>query len=409
MGMPVRRRSRLAVVALCALGAASACSSSTGPKSVTLAKVAGDAELALQGNPVNVPPAVKVTSGTKGVSGVTVQFTVQSGGGSATGTTSVTDANGVATAGSWTVQSGSNTMSAKVTAGATPGDSVVFSATGQGEQYQIEIQYIVPVNASRAAAVDSAVAHWQRIVFGAVTPIPLNVGAGSCGSNSPAINETVNSVLIFVELDSIDGPGKILGQSGPCFIRTQGRLPIVGIVQFDTADIGGLESSGQFPEVILHEFAHILGYGTIWGAGDLNLLVNPSQSGGTDPHFIGPQALAAFKAIGGGSYTGGLPVPVEDSGGPGTADGHWRERVFHTELMTGFLNPSVPNPLSIVTIASMGDMGYTVNYAAAEPYSQLFSERAGPAGAPIRLENDILRRPVYEVDATGKIMGVLKR
>ena len=36
--------------------------------------------------------------------------------------------------------------------------------------------------------------------------------------------------------------------------------------------------------------------------------------------------------------------------------------------MTGFVNPS-SNPLSRMTIASLQDMGYTVDFSAAEPYT----------------------------------------
>jgi len=393
--------------ALCALTAGYACSSgSTGPKTVTVTKVAGDGEVGLIGYPINFPPAVKVTSGSHGVSGVTVTFAVTGGGGSVTGATAVTDTGGVARLGSWTVQGGGNTVSAKVTGGGTGGDSVTFSATGQGEAYTIEVQYIKPVSPSRAAAVDSAVQHWQRIIYGAVTPIPIDANPGDCFPNSPAIDETVNSVLIFVDLDSIDGPGKILGAAGPCFVRSSGRQPIVGLVELDTADVANLETAGLFPEVVLHEFAHILGFGTIWT--DLSLLADPSQSGGTDPHFVGAQALAAFKTMGGGSYTGGLPVPVEDSGGPGTADGHWRESVFHNELMTGYVNAGA-NPLSLLTIASMGDLGYTVNYAAAEPFTQTYSERAGPSGPAVVLEHDIAPLPIHVVDPSGRVIEVLRR
>lgn len=35
--------------------------------------------------------------------------------------------------------------------------------------------------------------------------------------------------------------------------------------------------------------------------------------------------------------------------------------------MTGFLNPAL-NPISRLTIASLEDLGYVVNYAAADPY-----------------------------------------
>ena len=58
---------------------------------------------------------------------------------------------------------------------------------------------------------------------------------------------------------------------------------------------------------------------------------------------------------------------MENLGGPGTADGHWRESVFRTELMSGFI-AAPGNPLSRMTVASLQDMGYTVDLDKAEPY-----------------------------------------
>ena len=46
-------------------------------------------------------------------------------------------------------------------------------------------------------------------------------------------------------------------------------------------------------------------------------------------------------------------------GGSGTAGGHWRETTFKTELMTGFLNSGVKNPLSRLSVGTLQDMGYT--------------------------------------------------
>jgi hypothetical protein len=158
--------------------------------------------------------------------------------------------------------------------------------------------------------------------------------------------------------------------------------------------------------VILHEMGHALGYGTVWT--NLNLLAHPSLSGGTDPHFTGGQATAAFNAVGGASYVG-LKVPVENTGGAGTADAHWRESVFGNELMTGFVDAGV-NPLSRVTVASMGDLGYTVNLADADPYTlapglRAFSRR----GPTIELKNDVLRVPLHEVDDAGRVLRVIPR
>ena len=61
-------------------------------------------------------------------------------------------------------------------------------------------------------------------------------------------------------------------------------------------------------------------------------------------------------------------MPVEGGGGAGTANAHWRESVFRSELMTGFI-VSAPNPLSRVTIGSLQDLGYVVDYGTADPFS----------------------------------------
>ena len=60
-------------------------------------------------------------------------------------------------------------------------------------------------------------------------------------------------------------------------------------------------------------------------------------------------------------------VPVENTGGPGTRGGHWRETVFRNELMSGFI-AAAGNPLSRLTVASLQDLGYQVDLDAAEAY-----------------------------------------
>ena len=291
---------------------------------------------------------------------------------------------------------------------------MTFTATAQTATYNIDVRYLTTVTGTRKEAFDSAVAFWQRIIYGDVPDVSVNIPAGSCFPQQPAMNETVDDIVIFVILDSIDGPGKILGQAGPCYRRSSSKLPIMGLMHFDTADVQTLQNNGQLTEVILHEMGHVLGFGTIWSNDQygLSLLVGPTYQGGTDPHFIGSQALATFDRIGGTSYTGGAKVPVENccTPGGGTNDSHWRESVFGNELMTGFINAGT-NPLSVLTIASMGDEAYTVNYAAAQPYSHPFSLLAAPAptASTVHLENDILNLPIYMVDAAGRVTGVWRR
>ena len=101
----------------------------------------------------------------------------------------------------------------------------------------------------------------------------------------------------------------------------------------------------------------VLGIGTNWQS--LGLLAG---AGTSNPTFVGVHATAAYNAAF-GAHAGG--VRVENTGGPGTRDGHWRESVFGNELMAGFVGPGLNLPLSRVTIASLADLGYQVNLAAA--------------------------------------------
>jgi hypothetical protein len=146
--------------------------------------------------------------------------------------------------------------------------------------------------------------------------------------------------------------------------------------------------------------AHVLGYGTIWSA--RGLLVGAVASGGRDPHFIGTRAVDEFNAGGGTTYSGGLKVPVENTGGNGTTDSHWRESVFGNELMTGFVDPGV-NPLSRVSIASMGDLGYSVNLTGADDFMLGASFLALGGRPPVELPRDVLRLPVHVVDGGGRL------
>jgi len=180
---------------------------------------------------------------------------------------------------------------------------------------------------------------------------------------------TVNGrVIDDVEISAtgpfIDGPEGILGQAGPRLLRTTGsQLPYTGVMRFDSADIAMMEADGTFTSVILHEMGHVLGIGSLWGMKNLLNTTDPA-----DPLYIGANALREYRTLAGNPTATG--VPVENSGGAGTAGGHWRETVFGTELMTGYAEPAgVPMPISRMTVGSLQDLGYTVNYAAADAYA----------------------------------------
>ncbi|MGH7465160.1 MAG: leishmanolysin-related zinc metalloendopeptidase, partial [Longimicrobiales bacterium] len=136
------------------------------------------------------------------------------------------------------------------------------------------------------------------------------------------------------------------------------------IMRFDRADLAVLAQNNLLNDVILHELGHVLGFPTIWSDPMFDLL----EGAGTDePYFTGSAGANRFT-LAGGTLINGVGVPVENTGGEGTRDSHWREAVLATELMTGFISTG-GNPLSAITIGSLEDIGYQVNYAAGDPYS----------------------------------------
>jgi hypothetical protein len=104
----------------------------------------------------------------------------------------------------------------------------------------------------------------------------------------------------------------------------------------------------------------------------------------------------------------GAKIPVENTGGEGTADSHCRECVLGNELMTGYINLG-QNPLSVVTLASLVDQGYVVDLAAADGYSLMLSLRAFDSRPKLLLKNDILQGPIRKVDRSGRVTGGIRR
>jgi len=382
--------------------------SGTAGAAATLAIAGGNNQSATVGSALPTPLAALVTDAYgNGVGGVSVSWTAATGGGSMAAATTQTGVGGAAS-NTWTLGStvGGQTATASV-AGTTPA-VVTFSATGTAliSNYTITLRYLTAISPARQAVFDAAAARWASIIVGDVADITINQPAGTfCGPTYPAINETIDDVLIFVTLDSIDGPNQILGSAGPCARRSGTRFSAIGQMRFDTADVVALENGGLFPAVILHEMGHVLGAGTLWNATGLTpLLINPVSSGGTDPYFNGPLAQGEFTTNGGGSYVGPT-VPVEAGGGSGTRDSHWRESVMGKELMTGYVSQTA-NPLSTITIASLQDMGYTVSYVNADPYTVDGTNlRAGAPADEFQLREMAPDWTIRAVDSQGRIVG----
>jgi hypothetical protein len=218
--------------------------------------------------------------------------------------------------------------------------------------FTITVVFTGGLNTPQKNAFKRAARRWSRVIVGDLPDV--TVGA-----------QLIDDVLIEASGVPIDGPGGILGQAGPTHLRPPGAgasafIPAKGRMQFDTADLASMQADGSLNDVITHEMGHVLGIGTIWT--NKGLL---SDANTNNPTFTGRNAKKEFGTLRG---SGPTPVPVENTGGPGTRNSHWREGVFKAELMTGFVG-SAKNPMSRLTVASLKDLGYVVDLARAERYT----------------------------------------
>ncbi len=465
----------------------------------------GDAQTAIVGTTLPTAPTVIVRDQYANVvPGVPVTFSVRSGGGTATGTVTTTDANGVATVGSWTLGTTSGTqklgaavfglpdamysaasvagpahvmrllagaeqiahvgtalsspvvldvrdryenpaegraVAVNVTQGggvlaSTPRqtnanghaiidgwrvgpaeglNSVVVSLEGlppltvlakavPTSSYDIALRYVTAVSASQHLAFESAARRWRKVIMSDATDVPITVAASFCGLGEPALSETIDDLLIYVQIIPIDGPGKILGSAGPCAIRTVGAPGLIGVMRFDIDDVAQMEADLHFEDVILHEMGHVLGIGTLWSFKGLI-----TGRGGADPYYTGPAGRDGFRAIGGGIYAGNS-VPVETVGGQGTRDSHWRESILTIELMTGFAEDAgIRMPLSLLTIGALNDLGYGISTWGDDRHDLGAAARAGlgrasPAMTAAReLLEAPLPKPTVALDVAGRV------
>ena len=218
--------------------------------------------------------------------------------------------------------------------------------------FTIEVRFLGGLNQRQKDAFTKAADRWAKVIVGDLPSVMVD-------------GEVIDDVLILAEGSAIDGPGNILGQAGPTRLRPKSAgksayLPAKGQMQFDTADLAEMQADGTLNDVITHEMGHVLGIGTIWSHKGLL-----KGAGGSNPTFRGKAAMKEYGALKGG---GPAAVPVENRGGQGTADSHWRETLFGSELMTGYV-AKPPNPMSRMTIGSLQDLGYVVDTSAAEAYA----------------------------------------
>ena len=283
---------------------------------------------------------------------------------------------------------------------------VAVTPTPQGA-FHIDLVQSGTVNPAYAQVFARAAAFWQGVVTAALPGAPLDVPSNECGFDEPALKTTTTGVAIFFRVDSIDGPGAVLGAAGPCVLRQdassqQRGLTALGTMVFDSADFNRLVQRGTAYDVVRHEMGHVLGVGTLWNIDGVHTYL--LGRGGPDPRYAGTGGESGSSVL--GFTPDGVTVPVENTGGDGTADSHWRSSVFGSELMTGYLSSAPTHPASRLTVLSLADLGYQVNVAASEPLqpaspAALRAVRAALAVAAADRVRDIALPPLFAIKPGG--------
>ena len=290
----------------------------------------------------------------------------------------------------------------------------LLEPTESDTSFDIEFRYLGTQPTTAQKSIFRAAADvWEEVVTGDLGRRIITDSELECEDGDPStFGDAVDDLRIDIRLREIDGPTKTLAIAGPCAVRT-GGLPLIGEVTIDTADLTRIGTEG-LRRTVVHEIAHVLGYGTSdqWLGLLRNSAVeyeknNPDAEELPDTHFVGTAAVSAFDELLAGATYSGARVPVENDTeeyGIGGLDGHWREAVFGDELLTATISadPQVSQPLSKVTIASLADLGYRVDYTKADSYSLPSTSRsllrAQSAQDEFNLGDHIRRGPVIMVD-----------
>jgi hypothetical protein len=205
---------------------------------------------------------------------------------------------------------------------------------------------------------------------------------------SPYPTLPINIVVEDLNLKNGEPDLLTLAYAGPSIVSDGTRL----IVQSGTATINarrlGSLDFNSLKDLFIHEFTHVLGFGTIWEplefrnadgsirkigyAGDSRSLVNRSTNRYEANSYAGWAYGNQLQAAGLAATTVPTAIPIEPQ-----LFAHWAEDVFQMESLTPVANPvGTKSPISQLTLASLRDLGWQVNMGAADDYS-LPTGRAG--------------------------------
>jgi hypothetical protein len=217
------------------------------------------------------------------------------------------------------------------------------------EPFNIDVEFADGITTSQRQIIQQAIRSIEALIV--------------AGSPSAIVDgKIIDDVKFKMSVENLDGNGGTLARTKIDFMRYASLLPAQSLVQFDADDLARLEAEGKLFNVVQHELLHGLGFGNLWEAKGLVDFAGTPVS-----RYTGEQAVEKLKELGGQTDY----IDLERSG-EGSADLHWHEGLFQDELMTadlGFLldqDGKPYSPMSPITLASLADLGYEVNWDQAD-------------------------------------------
>lgn len=220
-----------------------------------------------------------------------------------------------------------------------------------------------PLSSKQKTIVQAAANRVASLITSRFQPVRLDIPPNACDSGLPAIHEQVSHFIAYITVKDLGND--VYGDSSPCELHDVTYLPIYAAVNLNSFELEDL-GNDELLDTIIHELLHSLGVGTLWKASERVSLSGDSDRKnlirklGGKWYYTAPQALAAYRALGGQ----GKGILLDDD------TGHWSGNAVCSEILSGTAGDVTDrvNPLSAITIGALADLGYGVNARLADFY-----------------------------------------
>lgn len=240
---------------------------------------------------------------------------------------------------------------ASVASGLSKSMRVIATPPAGRGPFEIELWFASNVPEKLRESMRRAASRLSHAVREDLPDVNLSLPADACFPGMPSVKRTTDDLLLYVTTDTL-GPD-VAGAAGPCYLRGGSLIPALGAVVLN--HLSDRLPAEETDALALHEMLHAMGMVPFtWKE---LALADTSVSSAVE--FTGARARAAYRMAGGTRGRGG--VPLENDGEEGSRDTHWEYDVFRSEIFTASLVQGGHMPLSSVTVAALGDLGYAAD------------------------------------------------